>query len=29
LDKDILQAFVVRIDVHHILKKIVSPCSQC
>jgi hypothetical protein len=29
LGKDILQAFVVGIDVNHIPKQIMSPCSQC
>jgi hypothetical protein len=28
LGKDLLQAFVVRIDMNHIPMQIVSPCSQ-
>jgi hypothetical protein len=29
LGKDILQDLVVRIDVNHIPKQIMSPCPQC
>jgi hypothetical protein len=29
LGKDILQVFMVHIDVNHIPKKIMSPRSQC